>query len=275
MKRVSFLFPLLLALTAIGMAQGPVEPAFEVVSVRPNDSGDEGSSSIVLPGARYNARNVTLRMMIKTAYQVHDDQIVGGEGWVDTERFDLTAKGAGNPTPTEFVTQARLMLRPALADRFRLVLRRERREIPVYALVFARDDRRPGPQLAPTDLAACDGAPKAVPVAPGAPEENIPTPCNSAFSRAGHVSARGRDISTLGTQVLAWADRIVVDRTGLMGKFDWDLQWSQTALETTSAPASAVSLFTALREQLGLRLEPTRAPVEVLVIESAQRPTPD
>jgi uncharacterized protein (TIGR03435 family) len=276
MTRRSWLSPLLLVTWSAGAiaAQDSPEPAFEVVSIRPNASGDERSSSIVQPGARYNATNVTLRMLIKTAYQVHDDQIVDGAGWVDTARFDVAAKGAGNPSTTEFVGRARLMLRPALAERFRLLLRRERREIPVYALV-ARDDGRAGPQLIRTDLPACEGPWRPVPVAPGAAETNPPTPCDSAFSRPGHAGARGRDISTLVTQVFAWADRVVVDRTGLAGKFDWDLQWSPEGLATAAAPAAGVSLFTALREQLGLKLEPTREPVEVLVIERAERPMPD
>ena len=77
------------------------------------------------------------------------------------------------------------------------------------------------------------------------------------------------------TQVFAWADRVVVDRTGLAGKFDWDLQWSPEGLATAAAPAAGLSLFTALREQLGLKLEPTREPVDVLVIERAERPMPD
>src|SRR5688572_7232453 len=77
-------------------------PAFEVASIKPNTSGDERSSSIVQPGARYTATNVTLRMLIKTAYQVHDDQVVGGPGWIETERFDVAARGRGSPTTTEF-----------------------------------------------------------------------------------------------------------------------------------------------------------------------------
>jgi uncharacterized protein DUF3738 len=118
-------------------------------------------------------------MLIKTAYGVHDDQIVGGPEWIDTARFDLTAKAADTtPSATAFRDQARLMLRRALEDRFNLALVRDRREIPVYALVISKSDGRLGSQLV----------------------------------RSG------------------WADRLVVDRTRLSGRFDWDLQWTQAAL---------------------------------------------
>ena len=257
------------------VAQTGSGPAFEVVSIKPNRSGDERTSSIVLPGARYQATNVTLRMLIKTAYQIHDDQIVDAPGWIDIDRFDVVAKGTGNPITTEFVTQARLMLRPVLADRFKLSFVRQAREIPVYTLTLADSDGRTGPHLSRTDESACNGPLRAVPVAASAPEQNPPSPCDAAFSRAGHISARGRDIGTLTTQVFQWADRVVVDRTGLTGRFDWDMQWTQEALSAGGGAAPTVSLFTALREQLGLRLQAQRAPVDVLVIERAERPAPD
>jgi uncharacterized protein (TIGR03435 family) len=187
------------------------------VSIRPNTSGDERSSSIVMPGAVYRATNVTLRMLIKTAYQVHDDQIVGGPGWMNTERLDVSAKGAGSPTATEFIVQARLMLRPALADRFQVSIRREQQELPIYALVYARDDRRTGPQLNRTDLRTCNGPPQPVPVADGAAEPSERMPCDVAFARPAHISGRGRDFATLVTQVSASADHVTIDGTGLTG----------------------------------------------------------
>ena len=99
------------------------QPAFDVVSVKPNVSGDERSASYVQPGGRYTASNVTLRMLIKTAYQVHDDQIVGGPDWMETARFDVNGKAADTtPTAMAFIDLARLMLRRALEDRFNLTL---------------------------------------------------------------------------------------------------------------------------------------------------------
>lgn len=256
-----------------GQAQNT--PAFEVVSVKPSAAQNDQTASFVQPGARYTAINVTLRMLVKTAYGVHDDQIAGGPSWIDTERFDVTAKAEGNPPGNVFRDQARLMLRQALADRFKLVLRTERREIPIYALVVARDDERFGPQLTRSDASECSGAPKVVPTAPNAPEPNVPMPCGSGFSRAAHVAARGMEFSTLVTSISSWADRLVLDRTGLTGKFDWDLQWSMEPLTPDAARASGVSLFTAVREQLGLRLESQRGMADVLVVDAVERPTPD
>jgi len=252
------------------------EPAFDVVSVKPNVSGDERSASYVQPGGRYTASNATVRMLIKTAYGVHDDQIVGGPDWIDTARFDVTAKAAdATPTASAFRDMARLMLRRALEDRFKLALVRERREIPVYGLTVARSDGRLGPQLIRSDLRACDGPWTSVPITPGLPEPNPPSPCNSGFSRSGHVAARAVDFSTLVTQVSGWADRLVVDRTGLSGQFDWDLQWTPAALSTAPADSSGVTLATAIQEQLGLKFESRRAPIDVLVVARVERPMPD
>ena len=122
-------------------------PAFEVVSVKPSAAQNDQTASYVQPGARYTASNMTFRMLVKTAYGVHDDQIVGGPAWIRTERFDIAAKAEGNPPGGVFRDQARIMLRQALPDRFQLVLHTERREIPIYALVVAQYDGKFGPQL--------------------------------------------------------------------------------------------------------------------------------
>lgn len=255
--------------------QAPSVPPFDVVSIKPSTAQNDQTASFVQPGARYTAINVTLRMLVKTAYGVHDDQIAGGPSWIETERFDITAKAEGNPPSSVFRDQARLMLRRALADRFKLVLRTERREIPIYALVVARDDGRLGPQLTRSDAGECSGPPKTLPTAPNSPEPNFPMPCGSGLSRAAHATARGMEFSTLVTSISSWADRLVIDRTGFTGKFDWDLQWSMEPLTPDAPRASGVSLFTAVREQLGLRLESQRGMTDVLVVDSVERPAPD
>jgi uncharacterized protein (TIGR03435 family) len=246
-----------------------------VASITQNVSGAAATASYVQPGGRYTATNVTVRMLMKTAYQIHDTQIVDGPGWIDVDRFDVSAKAAeAPPTTAAFIERARLMLRPMLADRFKLVVRDDRREIPIYGLVPARRDGDYGPQFARTDASDCNRQEKAMPPAAGAAEPGQPLPCNMSFLRPLHAGARGAEISTLVTHLRNSADRVVVDRTGLTGRFDWDLQWTPDQLATDAA-VSGVSLFTAIREQLGFRLDPQRGVVDVLVVERVEKPTPN
>jgi uncharacterized protein (TIGR03435 family) len=265
-----------LAVVVLGVsalaAQTPGAPAFEVASITQNVSGAAATASYVQPGGRYTATNVTLRMLMKTAYQVHDTQIVDGPGWIDVDRFDVSAKAAETPTAQAFIERARLMLRPLLADRFKLVLRGQRREIPIYGLVPARRDGEFGPQFARTDARGCDGPEKAVPPAAGAAEPAQPLPCNMSFQRPAHAGGRGAEISTLVVHLRNAGDRVVVDRTGLTGRFDWDLQWTPDPL---AADVAGASLFTAVREQLGFRLVAQRELGDVLVVASVERPTPN
>ena len=121
------------------VAQGPMGLSFEVASVKPNKSGDRNGGSFVQPGGRYTATNITLRALLRSAYGVHPAQIAGGPSWVNSDRFDITAKAEGNPPTQVFRDQARLMVRTLLADRFKLIVHKETRELPVYALVRARD----------------------------------------------------------------------------------------------------------------------------------------
>jgi uncharacterized protein (TIGR03435 family) len=199
---------------------------------------------------------------------LHDIQVTGGPGWINSDRFDIVAKAEGNPS-----TDARLMLRTLLADRFKLMVHHETRELPVYALVIARRDGKLGPQLRPSNLADCLAAPKLS--TPSDP--NAAVRCGGGFLRTGELGARAMEFSTLATTVSNLADRPVVDRTGLTGTFDWNLQWTadRSPSPTGDRSTDSVSLFTALQEQLGLKLEPTRGPVDVLVIDHVERPIED
>ena len=168
------------------------------------------------------------------------------------------------------------MLRSALAARFGLAMHREIREIPVYALLIARRDGSFGPRLRRSTADQCQGPARPFPDAADAPAPIPDHPCGSGMMIAGHASARGMDVSTLVTRLGTTTDRVLVDRTGLTGNFEWDLQWTPDALTPDAKSSSAtVPLVTALREQLGLRLEAQREPVEVLVIDRVERPRPD
>jgi uncharacterized protein (TIGR03435 family) len=255
-------------------AQSSAIPTFDVASVKPNESRDAESASFVQPGGRYTATNVTLRMLLKSAYGLHDDQLVGGPSWINSDRFDLAAKAEGYSTASVFRDQARLMLRPLLTDRFKLVIRREQRDLPVYAL--AKAGRVLGQQIRPSDPRACDGSAKAMPTPPLAAEPEAPLPCGAEIYRPGHLAARGMAFSLFVLNVSRYTDRVVVDRTGLEGKFDWDVQWVPDDLTVNgSRPPDGPALFVALREQASLKIERRRGSVEVFVIEHAEKPDPD
>ena len=260
-------------------------PAFEVSSVKPNTSGARNSSSSTLPGGRgFRATNVTLRQLILSAYRLRPLQLLGGPSWLDSERFDIDARAPENG-PSDQVLN---MLRAMLADRFKLVVHNETKDQPIYALVLARADKTLGPQLksstvdcSPGSLARAGGGGAGV-GAPAAPVVSQPISCgtNTNVSNAGGIMKAGaRSMSDLATTLASFvADRMVVDQTGLSGIFDLELRWTPDNLQPAAPdPAAATpdapSIFAALQEQLGLKLESRRGPVEFLVIDSVERPT--
>jgi uncharacterized protein (TIGR03435 family) len=257
-------------------------PAFEVASVKPNRSGDL-LIGIDLPGTdRFTATNVALRELIRVAYDLPNARLVGGPDWIRTERFDIVAKSAESLprwTPSGPPMTVLLMLRTLLADRFGLVVHQETRDLPIYALTIARDDRKFGPELRPStlDCSAVTGPPP-----PGA-TPNQPA-CGMRIG-PGQMVLGGVPMSQLATVLSPFAQRVVIDRTGLGGTFDLRLSWIPEKVPQGEPPPGAPqlppvdpngpSLFAALQEQLGLKLESQRAPLEVLVIDDVERPTPD
>jgi len=254
-------------------------PAFEVASVKPNTSGDGRVLMSPQPGGRLNLVNVPLRLMIRYAYRVQDFQVVGGPDWLSTARFDVVAKAeGGNPSQEDL----QLMLRSLLADRFKLVVRPDKREMPTYSLVTARADGKTAAQLRKSD-ANCGPAP-----APGAPPAPGQLPSCGSMLGFGNLKARGSTMAALASTLSTFAGRIVVDRTGLAGGYDVDLNWTPDQIPRPAGGGdqpvqvngvtidpNGPSLFTALQEQLGLKLESARGPVDVLVVERAEKPAED
>jgi uncharacterized protein (TIGR03435 family) len=230
---------------------------------------------MTVPGGRYVATNITVRQLIRIAYRLHETQLAAGPEWIEKDRFDIEAKATGFATAAVFRDQARLMLRPLLADRFKLVIKHEARELPVYALVPAHPDGPFSPQFRRSPRAQCTG--KADPVTPahGVPEEGLELPCGAEVYSPGHLAARAMALSNLTLNISRWADRVVVDRSGLQGEFDWDVQWTPEVLTPDAAPSPGPSLFDAVRDQTGFRLERQRAVVDVVVVERVARPEPD
>jgi uncharacterized protein (TIGR03435 family) len=259
-------------------------PSFEVASIKPNNSGGQAQGLRVQPGGRVTAFDMPLRFLIAPAYRLTPAQIrliSGAPAWIDTERFDLDARGQGNFSEDQLV----LMLQALLADRFKLVAHLETRQLPVYALVPAKAGKI-GPQITPhTDDAKCVQDPSGG-GEPVGPNSVIPrAPCGGIrFLNVGGRMGVGASttMEIFAANLSAAVDRPVVDRTGLNGQFDLTLEYTpelrQPASEsgadaTVSDSSAAPSIFTALREQLGLKLESQTGPVDVLVIDHVERPS--
>jgi bla regulator protein BlaR1 len=254
-----------------GGIQAPpsAKPTFEVASVKPNTSADSGASFGIRPGGQLVVRNNTLRNMIRNAFQVQNFQITGGPAWFDTLRFDITAKApTANPTMEEFMA----MTQALLVDRFKLVIRRESRDIPVYGPRLTRGTV----DCAALAEAARRGSPPPAPRPDGGPQ------CGTR-NTPGHMIASGVTMADLARNISNFAGRMTVDRTGLVGRFDLDLEYTPDQMPPPGAVPPDVprptldgpSLFTAVQEQLGLKLDSQRAPADLLVIDSASEPMPD
>lgn len=265
-------------------AQQPAAGAtFEVASVKANRSGDNRVMLGLQPGGRFSAQNVPLRLLIQNAYRVQGFQIVNAPDWAGSERFDISAKAEGDPSQE----QVQQMVRALLADRFKLQVHRENKEMPIYALVLAREDGKLGPKLKPAaaDCEALRGRGRgAAPLpAPGSPMQ-----CGMRIG-FGNMVGGGMGLGQVATSLSNNLNRVVVDRTGLTGNYDFDLTWTPE-LPAGGGPGgpgggfgppggappvdpNGPSLFTAIQEQLGLKLDSTRGPVETLVIDRLERPT--
>jgi bla regulator protein blaR1 len=269
---------------AHAQAPGAGRPSFEIASVKPNTSRDGQPGGNLTPGGRFTFENATVRDLVALAYQLqdgslrHESQISGGPSWINLDRFNISAKadipagvdanrpvGATRRTDVAGIDQVRLMVRTLLADRFKLTMHDEIRDLPVYALVTARNDGRPGPQLRKVEVdcaALYDGGRRPAPPEPGR------AACG-AFRGLGTSRITGHAVTMLmlaSLVVRGSVGRIVLDRTDLSGAFDLDLEWT---------PGKGSSIFTALQEQLGLKLDSRREPVDVLTIDHVERPTED
>jgi uncharacterized protein (TIGR03435 family) len=272
---------------APGQAPDPNVPLyFEAASVRPNKSGEQGSTIRRQPGGRLTATNMPLRALITFAYQLQPFQLVGDPSWIRNENFDIVAKMEGDPAPVppgQGADPLMLAMRTMLADRFKLVVHRETREMDIYALVVARPDGTLGPKLQKTTtdcealMAARRGGPP--PVAPG-PDAPFLCGMRGTF---GKLVANSMPMSVFANTLSQRMQRVVVDRTGLPGAWDFELSFAQETpggplppgVELPPVDPNAPSLVTAIQEQLGLRLQSTKGPVEVLVVDGIERPTSD
>jgi uncharacterized protein (TIGR03435 family) len=265
---------------AIVAARSP-QPSFDVASVKENTSSS-GAGGIAPPTpGRWRITNTPLRFIVLEAFGLRDHELIGAPEWTESTAFDITATYSAEPART--LQDMRAMLLALLADRFGLRTHRETRELPIYSLVMAHKDGALGPQLVLSTI-DCEqwiaekrprlGAGSPSPVAPGGKR-----PVCQLLATRRFITAGTQTIQQLTGPLQAFTGRPVIDRTGLTGAFDFDLEWTSgpvaPAPGANPPPDDGPSIFAALQEQLGLRLEPGRAPFDVVVIDAIRRPTPD
>jgi uncharacterized protein (TIGR03435 family) len=275
------------------MAQAPpvAGPTFDVVSVKrhvtpPGAGPIEQLNSTVRqrPDGGLTMLNIPAMTFIARAYSSAPVDMVGLPDWARTERYDLEATASlVNPTPE----QRAAMLRAVLADRFKLVAHVENREQPVYDLVFARSEKKLGPSIKPSeadciakaaaDRAAVEATGKPLPPPPGVFDRNAPPPpCSMRMD--GDRMEGDATMENLARLLRPPAGRLVIDKTGLPGSYRLTLNFDRMAglrgpQTGEPAPGAAPSVFTAVQEQLGLKLESSRAMLETLVIDRFERPS--
>ena len=254
------------------------KPSFEVATIKPSTSGDNRIAILAQPGGRFVATNASLKMLMGTAWRVRDFQISGGPNWAGTDRWNIEAKAeagsipppTGPPDPT-VIPPLMLMLQSLIEDRFQLKIHRETKELPVYELVVARG----GPKIKPSE----DQSP---PSLGQPPQRGGPMPRGNMRMGRGDLEANGVPVSNFILGLSQQLGRTIIDKTGLKGLYDFKLQWTPEFAqgpvvpggpEPPPPPADGPSIFTAIQEQLGLRLESTKGPVDVLVIDSVQKPS--
>ncbi len=274
---------LILGAVAIAQTDPPatdLSPRFEVASIKPAAPEERRMLIGRGPGGGISITNMTLKQMIQNAWHILPFQISGGPAWVDSARYNIVAKPENKPASGEIS----LMLQALLEDRFQLAIHSETKELPVYALVLARKDGRLGENLKESKEGSCT-----------APDPNQPPPlmqpggrpklgCGGAILGGRGLNGVSVPIAELSRSLSLLLGRGVIDKTGLTGKYDYTVEFTpdeSVALRMAPGPpavaapadSSKPTLFTALQEQLGLKLESQKGPVEIFVIDRAEKPS--
>jgi uncharacterized protein (TIGR03435 family) len=233
-------------------------PGFEVATIKPSDPNKPGRG-IGLRGRNFSTLNTPLSFLIMFAYGVHVRQIKGGPAWLETDNYDIAGIPDEPGDPND--KQSRIMVQKLLADRFKLTFHREKEELTVFAVTLGKGDLKLTPGTADTN---------------GVP--------NLGFKGLGALLARNATMMDFAELLRNVLDRPVVDQTGLTGRFDFALNWAPdetqfSGLGVKVAPPAdndaRPNLFTAMQEQLGLKLESTKAPVDVIAIDHVEKPSPN
>jgi uncharacterized protein (TIGR03435 family) len=271
-----------------GQASDQKLPTFEVATIKLNQSNAQRNFWLD-PGGRFTITAFTLRDLIRVTYGSDETklqtaaQFIGGPSWIAVDRFDIAAKAEGDVYPNQAGGNERLlgMLNRLITERFHLVVHTEMREMPIYLLVLANKDGKLGPGLHPSTIDCAEPKPDQAPAPPDPMRW-----CGFRGVGTGILSGQGVTLVQMSTIFSGYGEvrRPVIDRTGLTEKFDIHLESAPAALSgslTDSAPVlnpqadAGPSVFTAMQEQLGLKLESSKGPVEVLVIDHAEKLTPN
>ena len=256
------------AMAAGVAAQSP--ETFEVAAIKPDDPMNPGTSYRFEPGGSIRIDGATLQNLVQFAYDLRDFQLTGAKGWMTTEKFAIHAKGTIAEGPADFRNMndqqrrdvgilIRKRMQALLAERFQLAVHRETKEMPVYALVVAKGGSKLKPNESP------DGS-------------NQSMTANRTMLKATRAT-----VERIANALAGMTGRPVRDETGLKGYYDFELKWTQDvgppgpgaggSEERPAAEATGPTLFTAVQEQLGLKLESRKGPVEIVAIDRAERPS--
>jgi uncharacterized protein (TIGR03435 family) len=236
----------------------PSSPAFEVATIKPVESNPRSSRFIVMEGTnRFVEKDYTLKLLIAAAWNLNPKAVIGGPSWIESDHYDILALTPGEKLPTH--DEQMTMLRTLLTDRFKLAFHRQSKVLPIYSLELAKSGSKlKSSASAPTDQ---------------------PHLISTVYPQHILLPARNASMSDF-TSVLQRAilDRPVVDKTGLTGRYDFDLEWAPDESQfggdiPASTDASIPPLFTALQQQLGLRIVATRGPIQAIVIDRADHPS--
>lgn len=252
-------FAIVLLCTGAPAQSAGAPQTFDVASIHIDNTETDGHHHIINDPAesRFRTVNLALRDLIQFSYGLPDSQILGGPAWLDSIMFDIDAKSDSSvdaqlhALPTEQARhQKQLMVQALLADRFQFKAHQETRQLPVYALVVAKD----GPKFRPSEING--------------------TTIDTGRMRL-HIAGSDDTISILARELAQELGRVVLNRTGIMGRYDLSLRWApvDAAASASSSPDVPPDIFTAIQEQLGLKLESTKGPVPVLVIDSVEMPS--
>jgi uncharacterized protein (TIGR03435 family) len=244
-------FLLVALMTACASSQDVAPPAFEVVSIKPTPDPPIRTGMFPIPGT-LTVSNYTLKRLIMDSYRIKSYQLYGGPPWIDADHYDIVGKAAGKANIGEMVK----MMIPMMADRFQLKIHRETKELPAYALGIAKG----GPKMKPATETG-----KSFGIYPGAMTE---------------IKSFRLDMRFFADILSGQLDRPVINETGLTGEFQFTLRYVtddtrpvQPGDTETPADPNGASIYAAVQEQLGLRLEPRKSPMEVIVIDHAEKPT--